>query len=162
VEIAGAGKTIGRGQLSSRYQVTLDEDTYDLLRSALSSTLKRLGFKEGISVVRMEGASVVEFRKKASRVTLQSHSIGADKLQVVVETDTGDVEALIVDVIERTALRLLWALCSPLGLEARERLARELRDMLQKLPPYGSGECDLRQPQSPPGMLLDMIWRVKN
>ena len=129
--------------MSNRYEVVVDDDTYELFREAMSHILARDRFHVRLRIVGMESPSVVEFRRDQDEVTLQAIPMSGDNVRVRVESETLDVETLVSTVVEEAALRLVSLLASSLDEPARERMVRELRELLRSLPPgKGAKEKD--------------------
>ena len=121
--------------MSNRYEVLVDDDTYELFREAMAHTLKSQGFKEGLRVVGMDSPSIAEFRKGETAVTLQAVVLSGGDFRVVVESETLDVDRLVLDIVENTVLHLVSLLARSLDESARDSLMRDLRELLRSIPP---------------------------
>ena len=121
--------------MSNKYEVLVDDDTYELFREAMSHTLKGRGFKEGLQVTGMDSPSVAEFHKDEDAVTLQATVVGGGDFRVVVESETLDVDRLVLDIVENTVLHLVSLLARTLDEPARDSLVRDLRELLRSIPP---------------------------
>ena len=121
--------------MSSRYEVVVDDDTYELFRSALSLSLTQAGFKTGVRIVGMESPSVTGFRKGEDVITMEAAEAEGGDFRIVVESETLDVQHLVLEVIENAALHMISVLARSLDEPSREALAEDLRELLQSIPP---------------------------
>jgi hypothetical protein len=121
--------------MGNRYEVVVDDDTYELFREAASHVLPRDGFEVRFGLVGMESPSVSEFRKGENFLILQAVPLSGGDMRVVVESETLDVETLVSTVVEEAVLRLVSILGASLDESHREDMARDLRDLLRSLPP---------------------------
>jgi hypothetical protein len=121
--------------VSKRYEAVVDDDTYQLFREAMSHTLRFDGYKETLRLIGMETPSVVKFRKADDEVTLEASARSADEFHIVVESETLDVDRLVLDVVEETVLRMVSVLARSMNESERENLVGDLRELLHSIPP---------------------------
>jgi hypothetical protein len=121
--------------MSSRYEVVVDDDTYELFRNALSLSLTQAGFETGVRIVGMESPSVTGFRKGEDVITMEAAEAEGGDFRIVVESGTLDVQRLVLEVIENAALHMISVLARSLDEPSREALAEDLQELLQSIPP---------------------------
>lgn len=121
--------------MSKRYEAVVDGDTYELFREAMSHTLKSAGYKETMRLIGMETPSVLKFKKADDEVTLEASVRSGDAFDIVVESETLDVDRLVLDVVEETVLRMVSVLARYMDESGRESLVSDLRELLRRIPP---------------------------
>lgn len=121
--------------MNKKYEAVVDDDTYELFREAMSHTLRFDGYKETLRLIGMESPSVLKFRKGDDEVTFEASVRSGNVFYLTVESETLDVDRLVLDVVEETVLRMVSVLARSMDESDRESLVGDLRELLHSIPP---------------------------
>ena len=122
--------------MSYIYEVTIDEEIYEVFRLMTARVLEPQGFKAGLHVSSHRGAGVIEFHRGNEVVTFSATNEPHDQYRLVVSSETVDVVPLIVAVVEHVTIQLTASFWAPaLGLSQGDlatKVARSIRRIWQR------------------------------
>ncbi len=119
--------------MSFSYEATIDVHLHDIFRTAMNLVLERQGYQAGLHVPSFGGVGVVEYHKGKDIVTYSTAEEAQGLRHLTVRSETVDVVAMVVSVVEQLATDLTASFWAPATGVSRETLIRDVNRALRRI-----------------------------
>ena len=119
--------------MSYQYEVTVDAHVCEVFRMMTTHVLGQQGFRTGLHVPTLRGVGVVEYHRNDDVVTFSTTEEAHGQRRLKLSSETVDVMALVVSVVEQLAVDLTASFWAPATGVSEETLARDVGRALKRI-----------------------------